>query len=89
MRLHLFSGNKVDLRNDADTVETLGKINSRPVTQLIGQKAGQMIGAEEYMECSAKTMQGVREAFETAARITLRADMRKAKTRGGRRKSII
>ena len=78
------SGNKVDLRNDPDTVDKLGKINSGPVKQMDGRKTAETIGAEVYVECSAKTRQGVREAFETAARITLRADKRRARTRGGR-----
>ena len=49
-----------------------------------GRKTAETIGAEAYVECSAKTRQGVREAFETAAKITLRADKRRARTRGGR-----
>ena len=77
-------GNKVDLRNDAATVDKLGKINSGPVKQMDGRRAAEMIRAEAYVECSAKTRQGVREAFETAARITLRADKRRGRTTRGR-----
>ena len=39
------------------------------------------IGAKEYVECSAKTRRGVREAFEMAAKITMRVDKRKARKR--------
>ena len=39
------------------------------------------IGAKEYVECSAKTRGGVREAFEMAAKITMRVDKRKARKR--------
>ena len=58
-------------------MDKLGKINSGPVKQMDGRKTAEIIGAEAYVECSAKTRQGVREAFEKAARAVLRADKRK------------
>ena len=49
--------------------------------QMDGRRVAEKIGAVAYVECSAKTREGVREAFEESARALLRADKRK---RGGR-----
>ena len=49
-----------------------------------GRKAAERIGAEAYVECSAKTKQGVREVFENAAKIALKADKNRGRNRSGR-----
>ncbi|KAK3387652.1 GTP-binding protein RHO-1 protein [Podospora didyma] len=64
-------GCKKDLRYDPKTVEELRKINQAPVTPERGDKIGSKIGAYKYLECSAKTNEGVREVFEHATRAAL------------------
>ncbi|KAH9819909.1 P-loop containing nucleoside triphosphate hydrolase protein [Melampsora americana] len=73
-------GCKKDLRNDPKTIDELRRTSQRPVTSDEGMAVAQKIGAQRYLECSAKSGQGVREVFEHATRYALLA-----KKGGGRR----
>ncbi|MBW0485325.1 hypothetical protein O181_025040 [Austropuccinia psidii MF-1] len=73
-------GCKKDLRNDPKTIEELRRTSQKPVTPEEGMNVAQKIGSQRYLECSAKTGQGVREVFEHATRYALLA-----KKGGGRR----
>ncbi|XP_048252803.1 ras-like GTP-binding protein RHO isoform X1 [Haliotis rufescens] len=64
-------GNKKDLRNDDNTRRELSKMKQEPVKTEEGRAMAEKIGAFAYLECSAKTKEGVREVFETATRATL------------------
>jgi Ras family protein A len=64
-------GCKSDLRFDPKTIEELRKTSQRPVTTEEGMGVAQRIGAYKYLECSAKTGDGVREVFEHATRAAL------------------
>ncbi|KAF8497893.1 small GTPase-binding protein [Russula emetica] len=64
-------GCKKDLRCDPKTIEDLRKIDQRPVTPEEGIAVAQKIGARQYLECSAKSGEGVLEVFECATRIAL------------------
>ncbi|KRY31504.1 Ras-like GTP-binding protein rhoA, partial [Trichinella spiralis] len=64
-------GNKKDLRNDPQTLRELGKMKQEPVRTEQGKGMAEQIGAYAYLECSAKTKEGVREVFETATRAAL------------------
>lgn len=64
-------GCKTDLRRDPRTVDSLKAMSQRPVTSNEGSALAQRIGARDYMECSARTGEGVREAFQAAARASL------------------
>jgi len=64
-------GCKKDLRYDPKTIEELRKTSQRPVSPEEGQAVAQKIGATRYLECSAKTNEGVREVFEHATRAAL------------------
>ncbi|XP_067685448.1 transforming protein RhoA-like [Haliotis asinina] len=64
-------GNKKDLRNDAKTKAELARNKQFPVKPDEGHDMAERIGAEAYLECSAKLMQGVREVFQTAASVAL------------------
>ena len=62
-------GNKKDLRNDPNTIEELAKIKQQPVKLEDGKNTAEKIDAFAYIECSAKSKEGVKEVFDTAARI--------------------
>ena len=55
---------KIDLRTDAQTSEPL-------ITTETGRKLAAQIKADAYMECSAKTGEGVTELFDLASRLSL------------------
>ena len=64
-------GCKKDLRRDPKTIENLRKAMQRPVTPEEAMAMAQMIGARQYVECSAKSGEGVREVFQYATRAAL------------------
>ncbi|AEO71654.1 bbb170aa-9d60-4556-95ac-5ae9b4bb4dea [Thermothielavioides terrestris] len=64
-------GCKKDLRFDPKTIEELRKTSQQPVTPEQGQAVANNIKATKYLECSAKTNEGVREVFEFATRAAL------------------
>ncbi|KAF3936425.1 hypothetical protein ABW19_dt0204051 [Dactylella cylindrospora] len=63
-------GCKKDLRFDPKTIEELRKTSQKPVSP-------EEIGAVKYLECSAKTNEGVREVFEHATRAALLTQKKK------------
>jgi len=70
-------GCKKDLRREPQTIENLRKQNQRPVAPEQGQAVAQKIGARMYLECSARTGEGVREVFQHATRAALLKPKRK------------
>jgi len=64
-------GCKKDLRRDPRVVEELRKTSQRPVTPEEGMAVANKIGAKHYLECSARTGEGVREVFQYATRAAL------------------
>uniref|UniRef100_A0AAX7SZ20 Ras homolog family member C n=1 Tax=Astatotilapia calliptera TaxID=8154 RepID=A0AAX7SZ20_ASTCA len=74
-------GNKKDLRNDEHTRRELAKMKQEPVKPEEGRDMANRISAFGYLECSAKTKDGVRDVFEMATRAALQ--VRKRKKRGG------
>ncbi|KAJ3127011.1 GTP-binding protein Rho1 [Nowakowskiella sp. JEL0407] len=67
----LLVGCKKDLRYDQKTIDELRKLNSRPVSAEEGAAMASKIRAYKYLECSARTGEGVREVFDHAARAAL------------------
>lgn len=72
-------GCKVDLRNDPVTIKNLQADQQSPVSSAEGQEVANKISAKHYLECSARTGQGVREVFETATRASLVTKEKKEK----------
>ena len=65
-----------DLRNDPNTIKELGKMKQEPVKPEEGRAMAEKINAFAYLECSAKSKEGVREVFETATRAALQVTSR-------------
>ena len=72
-------GNKKDLRNDENTKKELAKMKQEPVKADEGRVMADKIGAFCYLECSAKTKDGVREVFEQATKAALQVKKKKSK----------
>lgn len=53
-------------------------MNQRPVSRNEGLAVAQKIGAQGYVECSAKSGDGVREVFQTATRAALTVSLPKS-----------
>ncbi|KAH8849613.1 Rho-related GTP-binding protein isoform 1 [Schistosoma japonicum] len=64
-------GNKQDLRNDERAHHELAKARQELVKYEEGRLMADRINAYVYLECSAKTKEGVRKVFETATRAAL------------------
>jgi len=63
---------KKDLRTDPQTLARLKEEGEKPITTEVGRQLAAQIKADAYMECSAKTGEGVDELFEYATRLSLR-----------------
>lgn len=72
-------GNKKDLRNDKTTIAELARNKQEPVKQEEGRIMADKMGCYAYLECSAKTKDGVREVFEMATRSALQKPHKKHK----------
>ncbi|KAK2171776.1 hypothetical protein NP493_1027g00017 [Ridgeia piscesae] len=64
-------GTKKDLRNDERCKQRLAELKTKPVTVEEGQMMATKIQATAYIECSAKTRDGVQDVFEVAAKAAL------------------
>jgi len=84
-------GCKKDLRQDPRTIEELKKTSQRPVSQAEGQAVAQKIGAKRYIECSARTGEGVRDVFQSATReaLALRGGGGKSSKHGGKKGCVV
>ncbi|KAJ7208606.1 P-loop containing nucleoside triphosphate hydrolase protein [Mycena pura] len=73
-------GCKKDLRRDPRVIDVLRKTNQRPVTPEEGMAVAQKIDARNYLECSAKSGEGVKEVFQFATRAALLTSKRSGHT---------
>jgi len=73
-------GCKKDLRYDQRAIEELRKTSQKPVSPEEGEEVRKKIGAYRYLECSAKTNEGVREVFEHATRAALMSRQKRTKS---------
>lgn len=67
----LFEGTKKDLRNDQILVENLRKQRRELVRTEEGQQMADRIHAVSFIECSAKTREGIREVLTETARVAI------------------
>lgn len=65
-------GCKKDLRTDPQVINELAMIKEKPISFEAGAKLAARMEADAYIECSAKTREGVQDLFIHAARLTLR-----------------
>jgi len=70
-------GTKLDARNDQAIVEKLRSQGQKPVSVEQGQELAKKIKAVKYMECSAKTSEGLKSVFDEAIKAVLFQKRRK------------
>ncbi|CAF1075418.1 unnamed protein product [Adineta ricciae] len=63
---------KKDLRMDPQTIARLKQDGERPISTEVGKQIAAEIKADAYMECSAKTREGVQDLFVQAARLSIK-----------------
>lgn len=77
----IFTGTKIDLRDDRETLSTLADQGLSPIKREQGQKLANKIRAVKYMECSALTQRGLKQVFDEAVRAVLRPEPQKRRQR--------
>lgn len=82
-------GTKLDLRDDKWTIEYLEKIKLTPIIFHRGLAKAEEIGAVKYVECSARTLKGVKTVFEEAIRAVLDPQRGKPTVKKRKRKCLI
>lgn len=68
---YLLIATKKDLRNDPATKQALARDKQTVIKPDEGRITSEKVGAYGYLECSAKTREGVREVFTLATRAAL------------------
>ena len=66
-------GNKKDLRFNQETIRELSVQKMEPVKFENGKMVSSRIGAHDFLECSAKTKEGVKDVFEAATLAALKS----------------
>ncbi|GFN90335.1 ras-related c3 botulinum toxin substrate 3 [Plakobranchus ocellatus] len=64
-------GNKSDVRDDPVFLDLLANKSLRPVTPEEGASLARKLDADCYLECSAKTMKGLKAVFDRAIRVVV------------------
>jgi len=72
-------GTKLDARSDQTLLEKLKSQGQKPVTTEQGQELARKIKAVKYMECSAKTGDGLKAVFDDAIKAVLFQKRKKKK----------
>ncbi len=83
----LLIGNKIDLREDPDTLQYLNENRRVPVSKTQGLTVAKKIGAIKYMECSAKTGKGLKDVFTTAAEVVVSPEIFQTANSNDKKKS--
>jgi len=74
-------GTKVDLRSDSAIQEKLKAVGQSPITVEQGNDLAKKVSAVSYMECSAKTQEGLKEVFDEAVKAVLFSSNKKKRGR--------
>ncbi|ELR21889.1 GTPase cRac1B, putative [Acanthamoeba castellanii str. Neff] len=80
----LLIGTKTDLRSDADTITRLADKHMQPIQAEQGERLAKEIGAHKYVECSARTQQGLKNVFDEAIRVVLNPPVLKKENKKGK-----
>jgi len=72
-------GTKLDARSDQALLEKLKSQGQKPVTTEQGQELARKVKAVKYMECSAKTSDGLKAVFDEAIKAVLFQKRKKKK----------
>jgi len=72
-------GTKLDARSDQALLEKLKSQGQKPVTTEQGQELARKVKAVKYMECSAKTSEGLKSVFDEAIKAVLFQKRKKKK----------
>ncbi|KAG8191774.1 hypothetical protein JTE90_026809, partial [Oedothorax gibbosus] len=75
----LLVGTQIDLRDDGVTVEKLAKNKQKPITYEQGEKLAKELKAVKYVECSALTQKGLKNAFDESILAALSPPKKKTK----------
>lgn len=74
-------GTKLDLRDDAKTIDKLKERKLQPITYPNGLSMAKEIGAVKYLECSALNQRGLKNVFDEAIRAVLCPQVKQKKKR--------
>ena len=61
-------GTRIDCRNDETATKKLSEMGQEPITMQKGQEIAKKVGAVKYVECSAKTEEGLANVIEETVR---------------------
>jgi len=64
-------GTKLDLREDAETIQRLREKSMAPISYEQGMAKAKELNAIRYMECSALTQKGLKNVFDEAIRAVI------------------
>jgi Ras-related C3 botulinum toxin substrate 1 len=64
-------GTKLDMRDDPQAIEELATKGQQPITYQQGVQMAKEVGAIKYIECSAKSRRGLKNAFDEAMRAVI------------------
>jgi GTPase SAR1 family protein len=72
-------GTKTDLRSDPAALERLAAQGQHPLTGEHGHELAKKLRAVKYLECSAKSTEGLKDVFDEAVRTVLSHKQKKLK----------
>ncbi|KAK7044609.1 GTP binding protein Cdc42 [Favolaschia claudopus] len=73
---------KIDLRNEEQTLLRMHGPGQIPVTSEQGERLARELGATKYVECSAKTLEGVANVFDEAINAMTESSLFNQRRRG-------
>jgi len=71
---YILVGTQIDLREDANQIQKLSAQKQQPTSTKTGHRKAAKLGAASYRECSAVTMDGIKDVFDEAIRHVLCKD---------------